>query len=943
MQMGKSLLIILIALICAVSGCNQERTNPVDEGGVNFQPATIEGTVISTTGISLEGAEVTNKIDNDIIDSDTTNEEGKYQIPEVLPGKTHTVIAIKEGYSEGEKNVIPKPGEVSKVDFELSDKEKPTITHTPKSMADFRTDVIITTTVIDNEGVLQAKVFYKISTEDSFTESALEETSEDTYTGMIPSDVVVTEGVNYYIYVEDTTGNFATNGSNSNPHHITVTLGTPSLSPTLTPTPTPSLSPNANIALAVTETDVTGGKVDRGAVVSLEVIVTAVSPDDVGKVDILAEAAVLGTATKSIDDSTIKYTFDWETGAKDTAGAFIVGTGEQNISARVLDLVEKVIIFSNSLAITVETGAPKIVNAIYTDIIPGDGVGASDTITVTFSEDIILLGNNPSMAFDLIDPLGVITPSFGTSALMSATGATVAITLGTSPILNMAGAGGNVSRIDLAPTNTVITDLVGNPAEGLTPAVDGKDSVEITPADSTRPTVTTVVVTDANDEDLGLGDTAKLVITFSERMNTAVAPTIIFSGLSTATAGNFNTGVWSSSGGGLLDNVYTITSVIAPISNGLQPISISGASDIFGNIMLTDSSNTHNVDTTIPTILSATFADSGSVAGIPDAGDTITVVFSEDIKVATPDLTNFLVFVSGGTPVANPFGISPTMAVGAANEMVITLSTNPLIAVTGTYSAGTVGTPSGIAIATTANIGITDLAGNLPAAGTAASAKDISLATGVAVPTVATAKVVPGFTTVVVGSNTATTGTTAITVQLTFDQVMDPALNPNITIDLVNGAPAFIGGSWSGGIKIYTATSTTITFDSADTLANKQATILGARNGLGSQMTATSVSSTPVFAIDATRPQIMGAALSATTDRITITFNESITTIVTDASTLFTVTGGGAPNLAGLSVVSNIGSDIVIGDVTGSNSITPGDTKINVFPAVTTDSTLDKK
>ena len=256
--MRRILLLILITLIFGVGGCTQfERTNPADPGGENFQPATIEGVVVSTSGVPIEGAEVANKIDDSIIGSASTDGEGKYTIPDVLPGKTYTLTASasNKGYSQVQKdNVETKPGEVSIVDFELRDVENPTITHLVVTGAKFGGEVLIPVTAIDNESVLKVEVFYKIATEESFTGSTLEEESKDTYRGVIPSDLVVIEGVDYYIYVEDASGNFNTHGSSDKPHLITVTLEAPS------PTPTPDpLSPiNSTVVASPTLIDADG-------------------------------------------------------------------------------------------------------------------------------------------------------------------------------------------------------------------------------------------------------------------------------------------------------------------------------------------------------------------------------------------------------------------------------------------------------------------------------------------------------------------------------------------------------------------------------------------------------------------------------------------------------------------------------------------------------------
>ena len=219
--MGKSLIltILLLVMIFGVSGCDFARTNPADPGGENFQFATIEGTVISTTGLSLEGVEVRISGENS---STTTDEMGKYSIPDILGGKTYTVTASKGGYSQESKKDQPKAGEISIVDFELRDIDDPIINHTPITEANLGTGIEIIATVKDNEKISKALLFYKRSTDSVFTEASLEEKTKDIYTGSIPSEVVVGAGVKYHIFVVDAAGNSANSGSDDKPHNITV-------------------------------------------------------------------------------------------------------------------------------------------------------------------------------------------------------------------------------------------------------------------------------------------------------------------------------------------------------------------------------------------------------------------------------------------------------------------------------------------------------------------------------------------------------------------------------------------------------------------------------------------------------------------------------------------------------------------------------------------------
>ena len=245
--MRKSFLLILVAVILGISGCTQfGRPNPCDPGSSNFRTSIVKGKVISkVTKVAVEGATV--ELSEPESKNTKTDKEGKFAFSGVEPCETYSITATKEGYSQETKGVTTDPGEVSEVDLELKDIEDPNITHDRVTGADFGIEVEIEAVVTDNEEDTEVKLFYRISTESDFTEALMEETSEDFYEGVIPSDFVVMEGVDYYIQADDASGNSDISGSNSKPHHIIVATESPMVTPTPTPSPSPTPTPTKNI------------------------------------------------------------------------------------------------------------------------------------------------------------------------------------------------------------------------------------------------------------------------------------------------------------------------------------------------------------------------------------------------------------------------------------------------------------------------------------------------------------------------------------------------------------------------------------------------------------------------------------------------------------------------------------------------------------------------
>ena len=85
-------LILIGILFLIIAGCFElTGISDVDPESESFRLATVKGTIKSSSGIPLEGVTVSGV---EVIrgeNSATTDEEGKYEIPDVLPGETYAV------------------------------------------------------------------------------------------------------------------------------------------------------------------------------------------------------------------------------------------------------------------------------------------------------------------------------------------------------------------------------------------------------------------------------------------------------------------------------------------------------------------------------------------------------------------------------------------------------------------------------------------------------------------------------------------------------------------------------------------------------------------------------------------------------------------------------------------------------------------------------------
>ena len=214
--MRKSLFLILIALIFAVGGCSQfAQVNPCDPGSTDFDPSSVTGRVISKiTRVLIEDAtvEITSLATGELLPdsiSIQSDDEGQY-FSKIATCKEYTLRIKKEGYSKESREINTNPGGVFEEDFEIEDIGSPIIIYFPTTIStQLNTEVEISASITDNEGVSKTKLYYKTFGAGSITESDMVKIDEDRYEGTIPSDIVVIAGVEYYIQAEDASSNSA--------------------------------------------------------------------------------------------------------------------------------------------------------------------------------------------------------------------------------------------------------------------------------------------------------------------------------------------------------------------------------------------------------------------------------------------------------------------------------------------------------------------------------------------------------------------------------------------------------------------------------------------------------------------------------------------------------------------------------------------------------------
>ena len=327
-----------------------------------------------------------------------------------------------------------------------------------------------------------------------------------------------------------------------------------------------------------------------------------------------------------------------------------------------------------------DTTRPAIIASRYGDSNSNGIVDAGDTLSVVFSKAITINGVNKS-------DFNIINGSFGTGGLQTGTQTgtnEIVFILGNAPVLVVEGvypADPNASAIDISSGFTAghISDIAGN-----NPSSIGYVDIQ----DFNGPVITTAVYYDIDANGVTQGDLLRLkfsrsIVVSSPTISAFIlpvsgdsfgsSPTIGQSGSNEITitlgvsptlkiAGTFmsgNTSMGSPSG----VNVNNFTSTITDAS-GNPARALPSAVDITGS------------DTVQPTLASAVFEDIDG-NGI-SANDKIILTFSEMIMISNSISIIDFSIASGS------LGDNPRFASGSnSREMVITLGSNPVIALFG--------------------------------------------------------------------------------------------------------------------------------------------------------------------------------------------------------------------------------------------------------------------
>lgn len=224
--------------------------------------------------------------------------------------------------------------------------------------------------------------------------------------------------------------------------------------------------------------------------------------------------------------------------------------------------------------------------------------------------------------------------------------------------------GGDWVKYGTAFTSSPISFLA--PADGFfefyTIATDNADNTEIasippvadasTTVDTTKPTILSIELSDPSPTKEGV---VTFIITFSEIVNTTVDLIVTFGKTSPYDTYTITQTLYS-------ENVWTGTFTIdTTTGDGTYTISVSGAEDLVGHQMISDTSHTFVIDTTSPTKVDNT----PTGTDIP-VTTTISVTFNEAMDTASVE--NAFSFSDG----TNTWTISDGSASWSDNTMIFT-------------------------------------------------------------------------------------------------------------------------------------------------------------------------------------------------------------------------------------------------------------------------------
>ncbi|QEL20720.1 autotransporter-associated beta strand repeat-containing protein [Limnoglobus roseus] len=330
-------------------------------------------------------------------------------------------------------------------------------------------------------------------------------------------------------------------------------------------------------------------------------------------------------------------------------------------------------------------------NPVVQSVTPGfapltdAAVGSVFTVTVTYSE-AMNTGVNPTVSFPVENPSAALTFDAGTSGWTSATTYVARYTI--------ADANQTLADVDVRITGGV--DLAGNAPAVFTAA----DLFDI---DTQNPTVMSVTPSAATIS--GGASTFTLTVLFSESMDAGVNPMVSFPVENPTAVLTFNAGTsgWT--------NATTYVARYSVAGNLTLPnidVRVTGAQNLSGNAQTVGNfANLFGIDTTAPTV--SGISPNLPVVNTAAVGTTfrLTATYSEAMNTTVDPTVSF--------PVENPAAVL-TFDAGASGW------TSTTTYVAGYTVGGAAATLADVDVRVTGGV---DLAGNAPAASTAADLIDI--------------------------------------------------------------------------------------------------------------------------------------------------------------------------------------------------------------------------
>ncbi len=340
--------------------------------------------------------------------------------------------------------------------------------------------------------------------------------------------------------------------------------------------------------------------------------------------------------------------------------------------------------------------------------------------------------------------------------------------------------------------------------------------------DTGRPSVTGASISNAPIGTYDAGNQQTVTVDFNESVNTSVSPTVRITNLNRTYTVN-----------GSFDDATTWTGTVTITDDNEQAtgkINITGVTDHVGNVMVADSSNTFQVDTTGPAKPDSTDATNITRANQGDYNVTVNLVSdsqADTVSVKISDGTNTVIANKSFTPGTDPVTVSGIDVSGLDDTKTITVTA---LALDGGYpnsegyTAGTMVT------------------------------KD-------------TAR--PNATAIAIGDGEIndTDAGTSQPVTVTFDEPMNQSVNPSVQVADLNRTFT-VSGSYDNAT---TWTGTVVIMDDNETTTGN-VTVSGAVDAVGNQLSLTKGN----FSVDTVTPSITGFDLRHTGGgTVEVSFNAS--------------------------------------------------------------------